>query len=209
MNDDQLPNVMADSAQVAPPKRRLNNAFQNLMSLHWWMALAYLVLFVGGTFMAQLPREVSFRPGFYDFHKSIGILTVGLLLGRVLLLFRVWWRKYSRRLPKLSAHWWRVFLLHSSLYGFMIVVPVTGIFLSNSVRPNNVKFFGIVVPELFPQNAEMVDLGRGLHFWFSYSFLVFVIAHAIDQWKVVRALWRRWTGFWNKSSSNNSKTALK
>ena len=184
--------TQAPPAALPKPKRRVNNAFHNLMSLHWWMAWAYLLLFVGGSFMAQLPREVSFRSSLYDFHKSIGILTIGLLLGRVLLLLRVWWRKYSRRFPNTTADWWRRFLLHSSLYGFMIAVPVTGVFLSNSFRANNVKLFGIVIPDLFPQDSDMVDLGRSLHFWLSYSFLMFIIAHTIAQWKVVRALWRRW-----------------
>ncbi|WP_338430234.1 cytochrome b [Synechococcus elongatus] len=186
---------MTNATQAPPtvlPKRRVNNAFRNLMSLHWWMARAYLVLFVGGSIMAQLPREVSFRSSLYDFHKSIGILTIGLLLGRVLLLLRVWWRKYSRQFPQTSAHWWRRLLLHSSLYGFMIVVPVTGILLSNSFRSNNVKFFGIVIPDIFPQNAAMVEVGRSLHFWLAYSFLMFAVVHTIDQWKVVRAIVRRW-----------------
>ncbi|QFZ93215.2 cytochrome b [Synechococcus elongatus] len=197
---------MPNATQAPPtvlPKRRVNNAFRNLMSLHWWMAWAYLVLFVGGSIMAQLPREVSFRSSLYDFHKSIGILTIGLLLGRVLLLLRVWWRKYSRQFPQASAHWWRRLLLHSSLYGFMIVVPVTGILLSNSFRSNNVKFFGIVIPDIFPQNAAMVEVGRSLHFWLAYSFLMFVVVHTIDQWKVVRAIVRRWKN-WAQTLMQNT-----
>lgn len=189
---------MSQSASAAIAKRRPNSAFQNLMSLHWWMAVAYLILFVGGTFMSQLPCDVAIRPALYDFYKSIGILTVGLLLARVLLLLRVWWRKYTRRLPQLSARWWRLFLLHTSLYLFMIVVPTTGVFLSNSFKAGNVKFFGLVVPDIFPENSSAVDLGRNLHFWLSYSFLVFVIAHALDQRKVVRALWRRFMNVLHK-----------
>lgn len=198
---------MSQPAVTVAVKRRPNSAFQNLMSLHWWMAVAYLILFVGGTFMAQLPREVAIRPALYDFHKSIGILTIGLLLGRVLLLLRVWWRKYQRRLPQLSARWWRLVVLHTSLYLFMIVVPSTGVFLSNSFKAGNVKFFGLVVPDIFPENSSAVDLGRNLHFWLSYSFLVFVIAHALDQRKVVRALWRRFMNVLNKPKAKHKNEA--
>jgi cytochrome b561 len=50
-------------------KSRLNSAFQQLMSVHWWMAMVYVVLFTTGTFMSQLERGVSFRNSFYDFHR--------------------------------------------------------------------------------------------------------------------------------------------
>jgi cytochrome b561 len=43
------------------------------------MAAAYCILFTIGTFMSQLDRSVSFRRDFYDFHKSIGVLSMALL----------------------------------------------------------------------------------------------------------------------------------
>lgn len=184
-----------------PPRRRgrTNNAFQNLMLLHWVMAATYLVLFTTGTFMAQLEREVALRGPLFDFHKSLGVLSLWLLLSRILILLRVWWRKYTRRLPRLSPAWWRKTLLHGLLYVFMWAVPVTGLFFSNSRRPNNVEFFGIPVPDVFPVNPAAVEFGRGLHFWFAYTFLAAVVLHAIDQRKVWQALARRWAA-WRRSS---------
>ena len=145
--------------------------------------------------MAQLPREFVIRNPLYDFHKSIGTLTMALLTWRILVLLKVLWCKYTKKLPKLSKKWWQKVALHSFLYGFMWVVPVSGLFLSNSFKANNVKFFGILLPDLFPQNNASVDLGRGLHFWLAYAFLAFVILHLLDQGKVVRANWRRFLGF--------------
>jgi cytochrome b561 len=164
------------------------------MSVHWLMAGCYLVLFTVGTFMAQLPREVPFRSPLYDFHKSIGILTIGLLTARILILLRVWWRKYTRRLPEFTPKWFRWAALHTLLYTFMIVVPVSGVFFSNSFRSNNVKFFGLLLPDLFPQNSALVELGRSLHFWLSYTFLAFILLHILEQRKVLQALWRRFRG---------------
>jgi cytochrome b561 len=180
-------------------KPRLTSAFQRLMSVHWWMAAAYLILFIGGTVMSQLPREVSFRGMFYDFHKSIGVLSMALLTWRILILLQVWWKKYSKRFPKLTLGWWRTFVLHFLLYVFMWAVPIAGFLLSNSFRPNNVKFFGLPLPDIFPQDKAMVEIGRGLHFWLSYTFLAFVLLHTIAQWKVVRANWRRFSKFVFKS----------
>lgn len=176
-------------------KPRVNSVFKQLMSVHWWMAACYLVLFVVGTWMAQLPREVSFRPSLYDFHKSIGVLTMALLTWRILVLLQVWGRKYTKRLPKFTPAWFKTLALHSSLYLLMWAVPVTGFLLSNSYKPNNVKFFGIILPDVFPQNSAMTDLARSFHFWFSYTFLALIILHAIGQRKVIRANWRRILGF--------------
>jgi cytochrome b561 len=176
-------------------KSRLNSAFKQLMSVHWWMATIYFVLFATGTFMSQLERGVPFRHSMYDFHKSMGVLSMSLLTWRILLLLRVWWKKYTKRFPRFSGIWLKTVALHTSLYVFMWAVPVSGFLLSNSFRANNVKFFGFVLPDIFPQDSAMESLGRNLHFWLSYSFLAFVVLHTIDQWKVVRANWRRFRQF--------------
>jgi len=176
-------------------KPRLNSAFKQLMSLHWVMSACYLVLFVTGAFMARLPREFFIRGSLYDFHKSVGVLTMAFLTLRILTLLRVWWKKYTKRLPKFTKEWYKSFALHVSLYVFMWLVPVAGFLLSNSYKSNNVKFFGILLPDMFPQNSAMVDVGRSLHFWLGYTFLAFVILHLLDQKKVVRANWRRLTNF--------------
>jgi cytochrome b561 len=176
-------------------KPRLNSAFKQLMSLHWAMSACYLVLFITGPFMAQLPRELFIRNPLYAFHKSVGVLTMAFLTLRILTLLRVWWKKYTKRLPKFTKEWYKNFALHATLYVFMWLVPVAGFLLSNSIRNKNVPFFGIVVPDMFPKNPAMVEVGRSLHFWLSYTFLAFVILHILDQKKVVRANWRRLTNF--------------
>lgn len=177
------------------PRFRVNSAFKQLMSLHWTMAGLYLVLFIGGSFMAQLPREVFFRNSLYDLHKSIGVLTMALLTLRIFILLRVWWSKYTKRSPKLTKEWLKTVSLHTSLYIFMWAVPITGFFLSNSYKSQNVKFFGLVLPDIFPQNSAMVGIARNSHFWLAYTFLAFILLHTVAQWKVLRANYRRFLGF--------------
>jgi cytochrome b561 len=175
------------SGQQQTKKPKQNSAFLRLMSVHWWMARLYVVLFLGGWFMTHLPKGSNYRTILYDFHKSIGILTIAILTWRILVLLQVWWRKYTKRLPKLSPSWIKTFILHTLLYVFMWATPVTGVFLSNSFQINNVKLFGIGLPDLFPQNSAVVELARNLHFWVAYIFLAFTILHLIAQWKVIRA----------------------
>jgi cytochrome b561 len=189
----EAPNQL--TVQPVSARSRSNSAFKRLMSVHWWMAICYLILFPLGTFMAQLPREVTFRSSLYDFHKSVGVLTMALLTWRILVLLQVWWKKYTKRSPKITADWVKTVALHSSLYLFMWAVPVAGFLLSNSFKANNVKFFGILIPDIFPQNEAMVEVGRSSHFWLGYTFLAFIVLHGVAQWKVVKANWRRLTGF--------------
>jgi cytochrome b561 len=182
-------------------KPRVNSAFKLLMSVHWWMAGIYVPLFIVGTVMSQMERGAPFRNELYDFHKSLGVLSMALLTWRIFLLLKVSWKKYTRRWPKFTPAWMRNVSLHLFLYLFMWAVPSAGFLLSNSFKPNNVKFFGWVLPDLFPENKAMVDVGRSLHFWLSYTFLAFILLHAIAQWKVVRANWRRFQNFLGRSTT--------
>lgn len=120
---------------------------------------------------------------------------MALLTWRILTLIQVVWKKYTKRFPRFSPQWIRNFALHTLLYGLMWAVPIAGFLLSNSVRPNNVKFFGVQLPDMFPANDAMVEVGRALHFWLSYTFLAFIVLHFIVQWKVAKANWRRFSGF--------------
>ena len=183
--------MIRQASKVTKPRK--NSAFKHLMSIHWWMFYCYIILFVGGAFMARLPRDFFIRNPLYDFHKTVGVLTMALLTWRILTLLQVWWKKYTKRLPKYSPDWMRKLALHTSLYIFMWVVPISGFFFSNSFQSNNVRFLGITLPDLFPQNSALVELGRNLHFWLAYTFLAFIILHALDQRKVVKGFWRRIT----------------
>lgn len=179
----------------AVKKARVNSAFKQLMSVHWIMSACYLVLFTTGSGMARLSRGTFLRSELYDFHKSIGALVVALLTWRILVLLGVWWRKYTKNLPRFTPEWTRKFALHTLLYLLMFAVPVSGFFFSNSYQSNNVHFFGLTLPDFFPQNSNLVDLGRSIHFWIAYTFLALILLHTLQQWKVVRANWRRFKAF--------------
>ena len=85
----------------------------------------------------------------------------------------------------------RTFLLHTAIYIFMLAVPVSGIFLSNSHGSGNVPFFWVTLPDIFPKNAAVTGLARDMHFWIAYTFLGCIVLHVVDQKKYVRSIWRR------------------
>jgi cytochrome b561 len=185
-------------------KTRVNSAFKQLMSIHWWMAVCYLFLFAAGSIMTRLPGEIAFQGWLVDFHKSMGILVIALLSLRILVLLRVWWRKYTRIPPRFTPVWFRVVALHAVLYLFMWIVPTTGVLFANSIQSHNVVFFGISVPDVFPPNLALVATARSLHFWFAYTLLAFIILHLLEQQKVVHALWRRFICFIKQTRQSGS-----
>lgn len=178
---------------VAKPRRN-KTAAQKLWFLHWLMAAFYLLLFMGGTYMADLPREVSYRGSLYDFHKTLGVVVMSVLLARIFVLLRVIQHKYRRRLPKLTRDWALTFALHASLYFFMLLVPLSGYFFSNSYGKDVIVFgTNIALPRLFAENKQLAELGRSVHFWLSYTFLSFVVLHMVNQGKYLRSQVRRFS----------------
>lgn len=177
--------------QAKAPKGKKTLA-QRLWFLHWLMAAFYFLLFAGGLYMADLPREVTYRGSLYTFHKTLGVLVMSLLLARISVLLGVVLHKYRRRLPKTTPQWWRMTALHILLYTFMLLVPLSGYLFSNA-NAKDVVIFGtnIVLPPLIGADKGLADLGRSAHFWLSYTFLAFILLHSLDQRKYLRAFLRR------------------
>ncbi len=141
--------------------------------------------------MAELDREVSFRELLYAAHKSLGVLVIFLLGWRVYWLVRVWGRKYRHHLPKFTHKWYFTTALHTLLYMLMWAVPLSGYWLSNSFKANNVSLFGLPMPDLFPVSREALSQARLAHSNTGKIFFVMIAIHLICQHKVVKANWRR------------------
>jgi cytochrome b561 len=184
------------SAAVTKP--RLNSVFKQLMSIHWWMAACYLVLLASGKIMAELQGEVSYRELLLAAHKSFGVLVLLLLGWRVYLLLRVWGRKYSKHLPKLTRNWYFKTGLHTVLYLMMFAVPLSGYWLSNAYQPNNISLFGIPMPDIFPVSSEAASQASAAHSRTSKAFAILIFIHFVCQYKVVKANWRRFSTWVNQ-----------
>ena len=171
------------TAATKKPKRQ-NTAFKHLMILHWIMAAFIPSLYITGVFVAH-PLRVSLLAWLVPFlHQSLGMLFLMLLIARIFLLLRLFGHKYSRRSPKVTSTWLQLIILHSSLYFFMLIVPVSGFFLRNFIGLDT-TFLGIPVPSVFASSETWIDLARSSHFWLSYIFLVFILLHVLAHWKIV------------------------
>jgi cytochrome b561 len=154
------------------------------------MATCFLAIYLVGILMTRLPREVVFRGSLYNVHKSIGVLVLGLLLVRIFTLLQVFGKKYLKRKPRLTRQWVATVALHACLYCFMLVVPISGIWLSNA-GGHDVPFFFIKLPNWFQENRAIAHLAESLHFWLAYTLLALVVLHVIEQHQFLKRTWRR------------------
>ncbi|GAB4381211.1 MAG: hypothetical protein Kow00121_39160 [Elainellaceae cyanobacterium] len=152
------------------------------------MAACFLLIFAIGIYMADLPRTASHRLFLYDTHKSFGMLVLGLLFIRIVLLLRV--LLHQRKPSGQQRFWLKTTMLHTLLYGFMLIVPLTG-YLYSSTAGSHVPFFGLQIPLLFPENANKIDVARNTHFWFAYSFLILIVLHVLVQRKFLKTVGQR------------------
>ncbi len=171
------------------PKRQ-NSKFKHLMLLHWVMASLLMLLYLTGVYVAHPPQAHSVKWLSPFLHQSVGKLFLLLLVARIVLLLRVVRSKYFRRLPNVTPNWLKTVTLHTILYFFMLIVPVSGFLLLN-FKGVSTTFFGISVPLVFAANSGWVGLARNSHFWTSYIFLAFISLHMLVHWKVLRSHFRR------------------
>jgi cytochrome b561 len=123
-------------------------------TLHWGLAAALWGMFLFGRHIARMKPALD-NIHLYGWHKSIGILLLGLIL------FRLLWFIFSP-LPKITVAGKRpkikMYMAHSvhiGLYILMIVVPLSG-WLANSTTGFELRFFGLFhVPSLIPENPTL------------------------------------------------------
>ncbi|MFM2305162.1 MAG: hypothetical protein RLZZ135_2575 [Cyanobacteriota bacterium] len=175
-----------------------NNIFKQLMTIHWWMALLYLVLFATGIPLEKVQKSITLHDILIAAHKSFGILVLILLIWRLLLLIKVWGRKYLKHLPQFTRRWYFKTGLHTFLYLMMLVVPLSGYWLSNAFQAHNTSMFGLPMPDIFPANDDVVSDAATAHGITSKIFQFLIFVHAIAQYKVIKANWHRLTDWIEK-----------
>lgn len=131
---------------------------------HWGMFLILLGMVTLGYYMHELPadtpEQMVYKFGWYDYHKSFGILIL------VLVIFRLGWRMINpvpkmpdtmSRIESLSAH-----AMHMLLYVIMFAQPLFG-WLMSSYGGHPVKFFGLQLPALADKDKAMGDFFHEAH----------------------------------------------
>lgn len=145
-------------------------------SIHWLVAILILGQLVLGT-IAEEARISPLKLDLFVWHKSIG---VSILL---IVILRVAWRLknpppaapdglavWEKRLARVS---------HGLLYLLMIVVPLTGWWISDTSRIPFRLYWAVPVPDLMAPHRDLSELAADVHGVLTKLLLAIVIVHIL------------------------------
>ena len=146
--------------------------------LHWSIALLVFLTFGLGLWMVALPLERLTEKFFaYQYHKSFGLVVLGLMAWRVALRLT-----RGRPADEASLPEWQKRAAsagHLLLYALLIVVPVLG-YLSACASPVEVPttlFLQVLVPHVIGQNEALYNLIRPVHEVLAWSLVLLALGH--------------------------------
>lgn len=155
--------------------------FWLLIFLHWVMAIAIIGMLGLGLFMANVEVEKATQFQLYQWHKSLGVLLLGAVLLRIVV--RLSTRKPSY--PENMKIWEKraATLGHLVLYGFMLLLPLSGwsIVSSSSYGLPTFVFGWFQWPHIpnLTGNKFIQDLAGESHEWLAYLLIGMIIIHIL------------------------------
>lgn len=144
--------------------------------LHWSIALLIIGMIPFGWYLTQITYYHPYYHTLFSLHKSLGLLTFFLAI------LNVAWYVFnpSPKLPLDTKTWekWAAHSAHFVLLVMMIVIPITGYYISTA-DGDAVGFFGLFqVPALNAQGHEYQDVAGIAHAWLGYGTAALVALHA-------------------------------
>lgn len=147
--------------------------------LHWTVFVLFFFQYVSANIMTHLARDKTLfgltQGHYYDWHKSIGLVVLGLALLRWL------WRKLTPLpdwAPTLSEA--ERLISHRNetlLYGCMFLLPISG-YLFVMAGGFGVKLFGLhPLPNPIGKQESLAALALVMHVVLSYAAVVFIAWH--------------------------------
>lgn len=130
-------------------------------ALHWLMAALLIGQLALGLWMVDLPKSPpGLRAGWFNLHKSIGILLGILVLLRLAARARWPAPAHPDWLPRWQHH--LAAFAHAVLYLTMVALPLSGL-LGSGFTPYPVKFFGLALPRWSEPWPAAKDLCSQIH----------------------------------------------
>lgn len=142
--------------------------------MHWGMALLILGIIAVGWYMAWLDKSVSYKYELYYWHKSFGVLVIFLIAARLVIR---WLSKLPPPLTTVTTVERRVgTLVHWLLYLLLILVPLSGYFMSDAAG-KAIPLFNLVMPSFLDKDPELAGLLHSIHTKIPYVMLGLIALH--------------------------------
>ncbi|OYU49736.1 MAG: cytochrome B [Rhizobiales bacterium PAR1] len=141
-------------------------------TLHWLMAGLIFFVFAVGLIQEWMPRNDT-RPVVIALHLFGGTALIGLVA------LRIFWAFLRKAPAEVAMPRWMALsskAAHLLLYGFMLAVPLIGVWLYG-VRGRSYSLFGVPMPMLFEKNDSIRRMVGEVHEVTAYLMMTLVILH--------------------------------
>jgi len=143
---------------------------------HWVMAIIVIMMLSFSFFLGDLPD--SYKGTAYMLHKSTGLLILFLLV------LRIGWKLMNKtpEPPKTMVKWQANLAqgAHSSLYLLLLLMPLTGLFMSlaSNRLPTFYGLFTVSIPG-FPQSKTLGSIMNTSHKAFAWVLITLIAMHLV------------------------------
>ncbi len=145
--------------------------------LHWSMALLLFVLFAIGLYMTSLDYYDPLYHRLPEWHKSLGLFTM------MLLLLRIIWKIINPSPAALTNHqYWEIFLakLIQLLFYFLILLIGISGYLISTAKGKGIEFFNLFEIPAITQALEegRTDFIGEIHELLAITLITLAVLHA-------------------------------
>ena len=166
-----------ETAMPADGRRSPRRWGVSTIALHWLSAVLVIVLLALGWFMVHGDIEASTKFDLYQLHKSLGFLSLALLLLR----FGARLAERAPPAPPGMGEWERRLagLAHAALYALLLIAALSGwLRVSSAIIPIPTRFFDLfVIPNLVGVDGALSDDMALLHYVVSRLLIGLLVLH--------------------------------
>ena len=134
-----------------------------------WVTVGLVFFMVASGVTATQLGEGALYDGLINLHRLTGVTTLGLVLVR--LGYRL-----TQAMPRPQLQPWSRPVLHGTLYGIVVLVPLLGWAGASDFQHTEIPF-GLALPPIFPASTGYGELLLGLHAYVAFTLLALVALH--------------------------------
>ncbi len=142
-------------------------------ALHWLTSVLVLAVLPLAWVATSLAKEAAAKPVLFQFHKSVGLTILGLVVVRIL------WRAFNPPPPEVSEPAGLALIAkisHWLLYAVFLLMPVSG-FLLSAFNGSTTQFFYLFPIPGFEKNEALRNLFQSVHLAGQWAVYVLVGLH--------------------------------
>ncbi len=172
-----------DLPAAQPSAARLPHYDRVQRAFHWSMAIVIVAAMLIGLYCAYRPPGDATRRFLLEWHKSLGMTAMTLIVLRIAYRIAVAAPPYAERMSRLNHA--AASGAHLALYILMLFMPLTG-YWNSAAGGYSLPFFWLFQwPRVLPLDKASSRLGEELHYWGAWAIYAVVGLH------IAAVLWHR------------------